>query len=244
MQEVVPASLDELVVPVRDLVPRGACGGGRGRAGLGWRRRLWGWWGRERGRVATDELPHARRGGALDVDRAAGGGVREADLRRVEGDAPDGVGAGAVAAVAGDRVADPRQVGADLVTPSCFEADAEQRVACPLGLDAVVRDRGARVVGGERRIGVQARARAGLGVEHCDGAAPGVDDVGLDGPPGRGAGCRGREGPLDEGEVLALDTPRAEVLLEPLERALALGEDDDPGDLGVEPVHDPDAGPR
>ena len=122
--------------------------------------------------------------------------------------------------VARHRMPDRLHVRADLVGAPGLEPHPQQRVALqdPLGLE--VGDRGAAVGG----VGRYPRAHPPVAAERrLDRARAGV------------------RAPLDEREVLAQDAARLELGLERRVDLLRARDDEQPGGVAVEPVHDPRA---
>src|SRR5262245_58734822 len=141
----------------------------------------------------------------------------EAEHVRVQREAPERVALAAVAAIAGDGMARPGEVDANLIAASGLEAHLEQRLLRAAGDDAPVGDRGPPAL----RIARLAYA-SGLVV---DEAAP---DRAL----------TARDAAVDERQVDPLRAVRAELRLKRLLRGRGGGEDEEPGREAVEAVHD------
>src|SRR5262249_9100878 len=136
---------------------------------------------------------------------------------RMEAKAPQGVRLGAIEMVAGDGMADARELDANLVAPAGVDLHLEKRVAHTPVADAPMSDRGTSLL----RIAGFANAARTL-----------FDQPAAD-RPGRRLGA-----PLDDREVRPVDGVLGELPLEGLLRDRRTSERHQSGGLAVEAVHD------
>ena len=183
------------------------------RAGSRWRRAL----------HRTPEGAECRGRRAVELDRRPGVGMAEAESRSVKAQAAERIPARAVAAVADDRVAELRQLDADLMAPARPELERHPgHVRSPLD-HAVPGDRDARAPAlGRRpaRIGGPDAQRALL---HEDVAERSLVR---------------RHHALDDRDIPPLRGAREELRLEVLLRLRRLGDDQEPRGLPIQPVDD------
>src|SRR5216683_689317 len=151
---------------------------------------------------------------ALEDDLPLRRRMHEAEPHGVQTEPPDVAPGAAVGHVADDRPARLGELHADLVPAPGAEAQLEEAALAPPPEHAVVGDGLAALLG---------RAHP----QH-----PILRELALERAPlvGRAA--------LDQGQVHALHVARLELRLERPLRLLGLGEDEQPGRLAIEPVHD------
>ncbi len=141
----------------------------------------------------------------------------------MEAEAADRVPSRPVAHVADDRVAELRQLDADLVAPARAELDREARHVGASLEDAVPRD-------GDARAPALGRRPGGVGGADAKGAL-------LDQHVAEHALVRLHD-PLDDRDVAAVGVPRRELALETSLRLGRLRDDQEARGLAVEPVDD------
>ena len=157
-----------------------------------------------------------------------GAGVQGLPAEVVQGLPESGVGPGrrsgppAVVRVPHDREAAMREVHPDLMGSSGIEAHGERRVGAIAGLDAEVGDRPAPAPSHDRHPGPV----GGVAPDGC------VDFAARD------------HSPPDHGEVLAADGARGELVHQGLVGGQGTGDDEEPGRVLVEAVHQAGAGYR